>query len=115
MIASMFDHMCRVRTFAETVTGAQRSLISSYSAESASAEEPCALGSAKFGATDGGKGNRREGSTLVYLGIDASLARNDVLEVFDGPNAPVNLKVLSVDRPRGHHTECICEPFTGAL
>lgn len=111
-IASMFDHTAQIYKFAETVTGDHRAKVSGYTA---GAVEQCALSNGGFDASDRGNGTRRDGTTVVYLSAGVDVARNDVLDVTDGPNAPIKLKVLAPSRPRGHHTECMCEPFAGSL
>lgn len=107
----LFDHTARVHRLTETVNE-YREAVNAYVA---GATIPCALVPPKFRPAQTDAGTRLDGLVELYADADADLQMNDVLEVLTGPEAPTMLRVLHTARPRGHHTEAQCEPFTGAL
>lgn len=111
-IESLFDHGCTVYRFSEATRGTTRAKANTYTAGD---KEDCAMSPAGFGVRDRGAGSDRTGLVTVYMRAAAVVARNDVLDVTVGPNAPVRLRVITVERPRGHHAEVRAEPFTGEI
>jgi hypothetical protein len=114
-LATFMDHRCRVRKFNEVVTPT-REQANSYSSAATSAEEPVGFTTMPAGRLNRGPGARPTGALIALLPTGASVNMNDVLEVFAGPDAPRQFRVIAEPtRPRNHHTEAPCEPVTGAL
>lgn len=66
---------------------------------------------------DQGAGVEEEGTHDVFMLPHADVQADDVLEVTAGPEMAASplLRVLSVARPRGHHTELAAEKWEGSL
>lgn len=111
--ARMLDHAARIYVFAETTEADTRARRNSYAAQAA--DERIAITPLKWSAANQGAGNRKIGTVNVLLRPGAVLVERDVISVTSGPNSPVKLEVISVERPRGHHTEAMCAPFVGSL
>lgn len=64
-------------------------------------------------------GERGTGNALIYMDVAAPAKRTHVYEVLEGPNydpdTPLRYRALSVDRPRGRHTEIEAELFEQPL
>lgn len=108
----MFDHTATVYSKTETIEAGTRARRNAYTAGDV---EECAIVSKRFGVRDAGAGRTNEGETTVYLRAGATLARGYVLNVTAGPNAPIQLEVVSFERPRDNHTEATVKPFNGSL
>lgn len=55
-----------------------------------------------------------------YMTRDADVAKQDVVELYDGPDAPQNVRVLDASFPSkpgaaGHHYMLVVEPYLGPL
>lgn len=105
----LFDHEARVNRLSETADEYGDSPNRYVAADDLIR---CAIVPPKFRASQGDAGSTITGITEAYFDADADVEMNDILDVVSGPEAPRKLRVLSVARPRGHHTEAICEPFT---
>ena len=64
---------------------------------------------------DTGAGERVTGEWKGLCSLSSRVGEGDVLEVYRGPMAPVNLKVDQVHRPGRSHTELVMVPFSGKL
>lgn len=68
---------------------------------------------------DQGAGEEQAGKRRWYLAKSLDVAERDVLVVTSGPEAPAQLRVLSVTKPTAprvvHHLEVNVETFTGGL
>lgn len=64
---------------------------------------------------DTGGGERTLGVWKGICALRVSVAEGDVLEVYSGPMAPLNLKVDGVHRPGRSHTQLVLAPFSGKL
>lgn len=64
---------------------------------------------------DPGGGQKSVGEWAAYAPPGLDILEGDVLEVYEGPNAPVRLEVDSVRCPRGHHTELVLVSWEGKL
>lgn len=65
--------------------------------------------------TDLGAGERPAGSTEAYMEPDADVEIGDVLDVIGGPETGRRYRVVSLARPRGHHTEMLVEIWGGVI
>lgn len=61
----------------------------------------------------GGEKVGGEWQAFAHAGMD--VLAGDVLEVFDGPLAPMNLEVDDAYTPRGHHMQLVLIPWDGSL
>lgn len=113
-IEALFDHEVRVYRPTEGTTdyGAAETL-------SPVGDVPTGPNAAivppKLGLQNVEAGERPSGTLDGYMAADADVSRRDILDVTSGPEAPTKLRVLSLSRPRGHHTELRLEPYTGDL
>ncbi len=111
--AATFDHRARVwaqsdekgPTFRETVRGWKP------------VEErvPCMIYPTRERRDDTGGGERTTGEWKALAPFGAKIEEGDVLEVYAGPMAPVELKVDQVHRPGRSHTQCVLVDFSGRL
>jgi len=64
---------------------------------------------------DAGPGERVVGEYMGYGPATLDVSEGDIAEITAGPDAPLTLKVDSVYRPRGRHTELVLIQWDGVL
>lgn len=111
-IPGLLDHTATVRRLSETLNE-YREKVNTYTAQSNPVR--IALVPPRETRSDLGAGDMERGLLEGYARANANIQKEDILEVTKGPEAPVNLRVLTLAHPRGHHVEFTCERFTGAL
>jgi hypothetical protein len=52
---------------------------------------------------------------MVFMDLGEDVQKRDIVELITGPNAPAKLEVISMDRPRGHHIELVCDEWEGKI
>lgn len=62
-----------------------------------------------------GGGQKAVGEYSGYGPPNLDILEGDVLEVYEGPEAPMKVEVDSARRPRGHHTELVLISWQGSL
>lgn len=62
-----------------------------------------------------GGGQKPVGEWAAYGPPTMDVREGDVLEIYEGPNAPMKLEVDSARCPRGHHTELVLVSWEGRL
>lgn len=76
---------------------------------------PCMIYPTRERREDSGGGERTTGEWKALAPFGAKLEEGDVLEVYSGPMAPVQLKVDQVHRPGRSHTQLVLVDFSGKL
>lgn len=109
---SLLDHTCTIYRPTES-TNALREKANSYA--SIATGQPLTVQLDQLDRQDEGAGEQPTGQGDGFMSVGANVQAEDVIVLTSGPESPRTLRVVSLTRPRGHHTELILEPFNGSL
>ena len=114
MIGHLLDHTARVWTLNEQLDD-YRVSTRSYSVLEGNDNLPFTATRKQtvIGKVDPGVGPI--GERRGYFDIGPEVKERDVIEVFEGPDAPAYFQVESVARPRGHHIEMRLSEYKGKI
>jgi hypothetical protein len=113
-IGHLCDHTARVWTLAEE-SGAMLSRTRQYEVQEGNDGIPCTMKRKNTVLGTLPPGVAPVGDRMWYSDLGPLIKERDVIEIFEGPNAPARLEVQSVDTPRGHHIEVRGSEFRGRL
>lgn len=119
MIGALFDHRVRVWGSQEIRGASFGDPSRKWSPVPGHEDVPMAVQVRRESRTDGGPGEHVAGEYKGFAGAGVDVVEGDVIEIVSGPEASTNpsevvaLKVDSVYRPRGHHTELVLIQWLG--
>lgn len=115
-IEHLCDHTCRVLRRVESEGD---HLDTQVSYQIALAAVPCTFTRRQTVMSNTGTGLQPVGQRRLFISDVTTIFRDrDVIQVYAGPEGyqPIeNLEVVSISKPRGHHTELVCEEFHGHM
>ena len=113
--AALFDHHATVWRHREVVGASLREKTRQWSRVSTARRIGLLLKVVRERREDTGAGERTTGEYEGFCNARVDVCEGDVLEVYSGRNAPVNLKVDEHDAPGGLTAEMVLVPFVGEL
>lgn len=110
-----FDHRASVWRFQERESATLRVKERQWGPVAGSDDVPVALQAQRQTWEDRPGGQKVGGEWKAFAHADMDVLEGDVLEVYEGPLAPMNLEVDSAYPPRSHHMELVLIPWDGSL
>ena len=116
MIAgAIFDHHATVWRYSEARGASLREKVRQWKRVAASRRIGLLLKANREAREDTGAGERTTGEYAGTCNARVDVCEGDVLEVYDGRMAPINLKVEAHDAVGGMTAELVLVPFAGSL
>lgn len=113
--ATHFDHRAAIWRFFESTSATLRVKERSWAQVPQSDRVPMAVQVRRetWGEVRGGEKVGGEYQAFAHASVD--VMEGDVIDVHEGPEAPVKLEVDSVYRPLNRHTQLVLIPWDGSL
>ncbi len=113
--APLFDHHATVWRYRELRTAALRNRERQWSKVATARRIGVLVKAVRERRDDTGAGERTTGEYAGVVNARVDVCEGDVLEVYDGPTSPINLKVDGRDVVGGMTAELVLVPFVGEL
>lgn len=117
-IEELCDHTCRVLRRTED-QGEHLDTEVTYSVPAGLEAVPCTFTRRRSILSDNGTGLQASGQRRVFIpDVVLTFQNRDIIQVYAGPEGfqPIeNLEVVSISKPRGHHTELVVEEYDGHI
>ncbi len=112
---AIFDHHATVWRYGEARGASLREKVRQWKQVEGAKRIGLLLTANREAREDTGAGERTTGEYAGTCNARVDVTGGDVLEVYDGRHAPLNLKVEEHDAPGGMTAELVLVPFTGEL